>query len=103
MSHIRFVPSQLTVLCLEKHHSSPVVRFILDEAAGSALRKLRGVVCGVHGDVEGVTSDDLMKMRCVLHAGVDKRICSFDDKLRASKSQHILCSNIPGEGRCCSE
>jgi hypothetical protein len=40
-----------------------------------------------------------MKMWGVFHAGVDKWICSLNDKLRASKSQHVLCSDISGKGR----
>lgn len=83
-----------SVLGLEEHDRSPVVRLVLDKAAGSALRKCGRVLGWVHGDVESITPNNLVKMGSVLHAGVDERICSFDDKLRARKSQHILSGGI---------
>lgn len=82
------------VLRLEEHDRGPVVRLVLNEVAASAGRQLGRILAGIHGDIERVTSDDLMKMRCVLHARVDKRICSLNNELRASKSQHVLGSSI---------
>jgi hypothetical protein len=92
-----------SVLRLEEHNSSPVVRLVLNEAAGGALGQLCRVVGGVHGYVKRVTSDNLMEMRRVLHSGVDERVSSLDDKLRASKSQHVLRSDIACKGSGRSE
>jgi hypothetical protein len=87
-----------SVLSLEEHDRSPVVRFILREAARCARGSLGNVVGRIHGNVERISTDNLMKMRGVLHAGVHKRIGPFNDELRASKSQHILSSSILREG-----
>lgn len=45
---------------LKVHDGGPVVRLVLLELAGRASGKLGQVVVGVHGDVEGVTTNDLM-------------------------------------------
>jgi hypothetical protein len=92
------------VLSLEEHNSSPVVRLVLVEAASRALGELGEVVCWVHGDVKSVTSNNLMKMGSVLLARVDERICSLNNQLRASESQHVpLRGDIAGKSRNGSE
>lgn len=88
-----------TVLCLEEHDCGPVVRFILNEVAASTCGKRSRVLARIHGDVERIASNDLMKMGCVLHARVDERICSFNDELRAGEPQHVLGYSILRESR----
>jgi hypothetical protein len=87
------------VLCLEEHDCSPVVGLVLHEIAAGASRELGRILAGVHGDVEGVASHDLVEMGSVLHAWIDKGICPLDNKLRASKPQHVLSSSILCENR----
>ena len=88
------------VLRLEEHDGRPVVGQILLEGAGCA-GGLAGQVVSlrIHGDVEGVSSDDLMKMGSVLLARVDDRVNTVDDELRTSKSKHVLCGSILREER----
>jgi hypothetical protein len=88
-----------SVLRLEEHDRGPVVGLVLNEAARCARRKRSGILTRIHGNVESIASDDLMKMRSVLHARVDQRISSLDDELRACKSKHVaLSSNILRKG-----
>jgi hypothetical protein len=91
------------VLGLEEHDCSPVVRLVLNEVAACASRELGWILAGIHGDVERVTSHDLVEMRSVLYARVDKRICSLNDKLRASETQHVLSGSILRESRSSEE
>jgi hypothetical protein len=44
-----------------------------------------------------------MKMGSVLLAGVDERIGSLNNKLRAGESQHVLRGDIASKGRSRSE
>lgn len=82
------------VLVLEEHDCRPVVGLVLHKAARCAGGKFGWVVGWIHGDVERVTSDNLMQMGRVLHPRVDKWVCSLDYKLRACKPQHVLSSNM---------
>lgn len=66
---------------LEEHDRGPVVRLVLVERARCAGGQRGGIVGRVHSDVEGVTSDNLVKMGSVLHARVDERIRSLNDQL----------------------
>jgi hypothetical protein len=43
-----------------------------------------------HSKVEGVSSDDLMRVWRGSLAGVDQRISSFDGELRACEAKHVL-------------
>jgi hypothetical protein len=45
---------------------------------------------GYYGEVEGVSSDDLMGVGGWAHAWADKRVGPFDSELRAGKSKHVL-------------
>jgi len=83
------------VLGLEEHDGSPVVGKILNEGAGRASG-LGGeiVLGGVHGNVERVTTDNLVKMGGVEHAGVDNGVDTVDDELRARESKHVLASDV---------
>jgi hypothetical protein len=92
-----------TVLCLEEHNRSPVVRLVLNEAARRALGRCSDIVARIHCDIECITSNDLVKMRRILHARVHKRIRSLNYELRARESQHILGSSILRERRSCKK
>lgn len=70
-----------SILRLEEHYSSPVVRLVLNKAARRARRSFRNVVGRVHGDIEGITTNDLVEMRGVFHAGIDKWVGSLDNEL----------------------
>lgn len=77
-----------SVLGLVEHDGGPVVGLVFLECArctggGGQIMDLR-----VHGDVQGVTTDQLVKMRSVLHAGVDQGVDSVNDQLGACESQH---------------
>ena len=94
------------VLVLEEHDGRPVVGLVLGEGArgaGGLAGKI--VAIGVHGDVERVTTDDLVKMGREEHARVDDGVDTVDGQLRASKSEHALGGGIlrqerhGGEGR----
>jgi hypothetical protein len=76
------------VLVLEEHDGGPVVGLVLYEAARCALGLLGDILRRIHGDVEGVSSNDLMKMGGELHAGVDKGIRPLNNQLRACKPEH---------------
>ena len=57
----------------EENGGGPVVREILDWSAGSARCGGRKIVdVGVHGLVEGIAANDLVKVRGWVCAGVDK-------------------------------
>ncbi len=67
---------------LEEHDGGPVVGHILGEAAGRAGGHAGWVIrVRVHGRVEGVTSDDLVKVGSVEQAGVDQGVGTLDDEL----------------------
>lgn len=53
----------------------------------------------VHGDVEGVTSDDLMQMRGVCLSRIDDRVDTVDDQLGACETQHVLSRALLSEER----
>lgn len=90
----------LALLVLEEHDSSPVVGEILNEGARRASGLGDEVVLdGVHGDVERVATHNLVKMGGVEHAGVDDRVDTIDNELRAGKPKHGLAGNILREDR----
>jgi hypothetical protein len=59
---------------LEVHDGGPVVRLVLLELAGRASSGLGEVGVGVHGDVESITTNDLVDVGGHT-AGVDQAIC----------------------------
>ena len=70
-----------SVLVVEEHNSSPVVRLVLNEAARCASGQLSRVIVGVHSHVEAIAANDLVEMGSVLHPRVDEGICSLNNKL----------------------
>lgn len=74
-------PDVAAILVLEEHNGGPVVGLILLETAGCALGELSRVLGWVHGDIEGITADDLVKMGSELHARVNQGIRSLNDQL----------------------
>ena len=84
------------VLVLEEHDGGPVVGLVLGERTRRALGGLGVVNLGVHGNVESITTDDLVKMGSVLHAGVHEGISSLNNELRAGESQHLRCETLGG-------
>lgn len=44
---------------------------------------------GLYGDVKGVASDDLVRMRRRVYTRGDKRVDTLDHELRAAKSEKI--------------
>lgn len=89
-----------SVLVLEKHDGRPVVGQILGERAGCAGRSLDQVILDwLHSQVEGVTTNDLVKMGSVADAGVDERIDTVDNELGAGEPQHVLSGNSIGQQR----
>lgn len=68
-----------SVLGLEEHDGGPVVRLVLLEGAGRACGRSQVVSSGVHGDVERVTTDQLVQVRSVRHTGVDQGVDTVDN------------------------
>ena len=58
------------VRVLEEHDGSPVVREVLGEGAGGAGSLLSDVT--LHGDVEGISTDDLVEMSRGDDVGLDE-------------------------------
>jgi len=78
------------VLGLVEHDGGPVVGLVLLERARRARRLGRQIVgLGVHGDVERVSTDDLVQVWRVGLAGVDQRVDTVDDELGAREAQHV--------------
>lgn len=63
---------------LEEHNGSPVVGEVLGERASRASTLLTEVsVRGVHGRVEGISTDDLVEMGTGNLAGLDEAGCKL--------------------------
>lgn len=88
-----------SIFGFEEHDGCPIVRLVLYEAAGCACGCFCEVDRGIHGDVEGVASYNLVQMWSVLHARIHKRVCTLNDELRACKSQHVLPDSRVSESR----
>ncbi len=88
------------VLGLEKHDGRPVVGLVLVEAARRARRPLGQVVVNrCHGQVERVAAHDLMEMRRVAKAGIDKGVNPVYHKLGTGETQHVLRGGAVGQQR----
>ncbi len=72
---------------LEEQHGRPVVGRVLGEAARRAGGLRADVDFGVHARVEGIATDDLVKMPRTDDAGLDDRIKTLDDQSRTSESK----------------
>lgn len=84
-----------SVLVVEEHDCCPVVRKVLLECARCASGQSCEVVLDwVHGDVEGVSSNDLVKMRRVQHTRIDDWVGTLDNELRTREPEHVLSSRI---------
>lgn len=89
--HVRSTTLLNTLVCavlrLEVQVRGPVVGEILRELAGCAGCGVRDVTGG-HGDVEAVSSDDLVDVGRGDLARVDEGVKTVDDDLGAPESQH---------------
>ncbi len=74
----------------EVEDRGPVVREVFRERAAGA-RGFRGEIVRrrVHGGVEGIAPDDLVKMRRRYRAGTYQRVQTVDDELRATEAHHL--------------
>ena len=91
---------------LEVHGGGPVVAEIFRVRARGASRCLGRIMVGrVHGEVERVTADDLVRMRGGVHAGADDRVGPFNHELGATEAETVSlcrcmadCQRGDGEG-----
>ena len=68
----------------EEKNGGPIVGQVFGGNTGRAGCRRGHVVCDwIHGDIEGVATDDLVEMGRGSHAGVDERVKAVDDELCA--------------------
>jgi hypothetical protein len=70
---------------LEEQNGSPVVGEIFRETASRACRQASQVIVGVHGNVEGISTNDLVKMRGDDTWGY-QGVKALNNELRAGKA-----------------
>jgi hypothetical protein len=78
----------------ERKGNSPVVALVLNETARGARRAL-GQIIGdwLHGQVEAISTDDLVKVRSIAHSWVNQGIDAIDNQLGAGETQHVELGN----------
>lgn len=74
---------------LEIQDGGPVVRPVFLETTGRASRETTQIVVGVHGDVESISSDDLMDVRRD-QSGSDQGVETLSHELGARETKESI-------------
>lgn len=90
VGHLRY-PNKATIGMLEVHDSGPVVGAILLELAACTGGGLGKVETRIHGQIEGIPTDDLMKMRRYL-AWCDQGVKPLCHELGTGETNQSLSS-----------